>query len=249
MRHCRIFPTHCVTVWSLCTILSFCQPVWSALEVVQPYKVVSSNGTAQVRCYAQPSPFLSSRSSYSSLPDPEELRVTLLRGLHGTEAFCWSKLNLTEQRGTGVGKQAQVQCSAQLGEGAVEVTVSGLKASDTDLYRCHIEVLFPPPYQRFTGNGTLVHVLESSECPEQVPQRQTALRGDEDEDNERPSSVSVPVVVLVILIILALLFVLYLQALQCRQGRREINRPVSHVVYKGDAAFPCQNISTLSGQV
>lgn len=41
----------------------------------------------------------------------------------------------------------------------MEVTVSGLKATDTDMYRCEIEVFYPPPYLRLTGNGTLIHVL------------------------------------------------------------------------------------------
>uniref|UniRef100_A0A3Q3R0G6 Immunoglobulin V-set domain-containing protein n=1 Tax=Monopterus albus TaxID=43700 RepID=A0A3Q3R0G6_MONAL len=46
----------------------------------------------------------------------------------------------------------QVQCSAQVRDGAVEVTVSGLKATDTDLYRCDIEVFYPPPYLHLIGN-------------------------------------------------------------------------------------------------
>lgn len=50
-----------------------------------------------------------------------------------------------------------VQCSAQVEVDAVEMTVSGL--SDTDIYRCEIEILFPPPYIRFRGNVTLIHVL------------------------------------------------------------------------------------------
>lgn len=37
--------------------------------------------------------------------------------------------------------------------------MSGLKATDTDMYRCEIEVFYPPPYLRLTGNGTLLHVL------------------------------------------------------------------------------------------
>lgn len=53
----------------------------------------------------------------------------------------------------------QVLCHAQVSEGAVEVTISGLKATDTDIYRCEIEVFYPPPYLRIPGNGTLIHVL------------------------------------------------------------------------------------------
>lgn len=44
-------------------------------------------------------------------------------------------------------------------EGVVEVTVIGLKPSDTDMYRCEIEVFYPPPYLQLIGNGTLIHVL------------------------------------------------------------------------------------------
>uniref|UniRef100_A0A8C9X8P0 Immunoglobulin V-set domain-containing protein n=1 Tax=Sander lucioperca TaxID=283035 RepID=A0A8C9X8P0_SANLU len=92
-------------------------------------------------------------------PDPEELRVTLLKGLHGTQELCSSTLSFTEQTEPGVAKEREVQCSARLREGSVEVTVSGLKATDTDLYRCGIEIFYPPPYLRLTGNGTLIHVL------------------------------------------------------------------------------------------
>lgn len=37
--------------------------------------------------------------------------------------------------------------------------MSGLKATDTDMYRCEIEVFYPPPYLELIGNGTLIHVL------------------------------------------------------------------------------------------
>ncbi|XP_060909670.1 cytotoxic T-lymphocyte protein 4 [Labrus mixtus] len=239
-----MFLTRCVMVWSVWTALSLCVPVRSALEVIQPYRVVSTNGTAQVRCVIKPPTFSHlSKASHSlpyNLPDPEELRVTLLKGLHSTQVFCWFMLNLTQQRETVVEKEGQVQCSAQLGEGAVELTVSGLQATDTDLYRCQIEVFFPPPYLRLRGNGTLVHVLGNSDCPVQEAQRQTALRDeDEEDDGERSAPVCVPVVVLVILVTCALLFIVYLQALQCERGRREIVRPAPGVLYKGEAAFSC----------
>ncbi|CAJ1079014.1 cytotoxic T-lymphocyte protein 4 isoform X1 [Xyrichtys novacula] len=224
-----------VMIWSVFAVLSLCQPVWSASRVTQPYMVVSANGSAQVQCFVHPSP------SYQ-LPEPEMIRVSLLKGLHSTQAICWSMLNLTEPTATDAKKEGQVQCSVQMGEGAVELTVTGLKASDTDLYRCQIEVMFPPPYFKLKGNGTLVHVLESSDCPAVGAQRQTAHQADEDKDDEsdeRTEPLSFPVVVLVILVIFALLFIIYLQALQCKEMRREIVRPVPAVHHKGDAAFSC----------
>ncbi|XP_034549114.1 cytotoxic T-lymphocyte protein 4 isoform X2 [Notolabrus celidotus] len=208
-----------------------------ALEVTQPYRVDSTDGTAQVQCYIHLPPS-------HQLPEPEELRVSLLKGLHGSQVLCWSTLNLTEQAAAGVEKEGQVQCSTRVTDGAVELSVFGLRATDTDLYRCQIEVLFPPPYLRLRGNGTLVHVRESSDCPLRDAQRQAAHKADEDEEDqrdERTAPLSVPVVVLVILVIFALLFIIYLQVLHCKDVRREMVRPVPEpcVHYKGDAAFSC----------
>lgn len=52
-----------------------------------------------------------------------------------------------------------LQCSAQVNVDTLEVTMSGLAAGDTDVYRCVTELLFPPPYIRFHANATLVHVI------------------------------------------------------------------------------------------
>ncbi|KAJ4918424.1 hypothetical protein JOQ06_004169 [Pogonophryne albipinna] len=147
-------------------LLSLCLPAWSAVKVVQPYKVVSSNGTALVQCFLHPQPFhhqspLPNNDLSYPFPEPEDLRVTLLRGLHGSTKICSSILNLTGPIETG--EEGEVQCSAQRREGALELTVSGLRATDTDLYRCDIEIFYPPPYLRFTGNGTLIHILGSSD--------------------------------------------------------------------------------------
>ncbi|TKS67836.1 Cytotoxic T-lymphocyte protein 4 [Collichthys lucidus] len=215
-----MFLAHCVMEWIVLTVLSLCLPVWSAVKVIQPYRVVSTNGTAQVQCFIQPRPFYHQiqppidQSQLYPYPSPEELRVTLLKGLHGTEKFCSSILNYTEKNKTGVGKEEEVQCFAHLKEGAVEVTVSGLQATDTDIYRCQVEVFYPPPYLQLTGNGTLIHVLETPNCPVQGAHRQTALQGvggEVDEGEEKMEAVSVPVVVLVILVMFVLIIIIYFQ--------------------------------------
>lgn len=75
-------------------------------------------------------------------------------------AMFWRRVNIVWRRfRSGVVCVFQVLCFAQVREGTVEVTVTGLKATDTDIYRCEIEVFYPPPYLRITGNGTLIHVL------------------------------------------------------------------------------------------
>uniref|UniRef100_A0A3B3C440 T-cell-specific surface glycoprotein CD28 homolog n=1 Tax=Oryzias melastigma TaxID=30732 RepID=A0A3B3C440_ORYME len=143
----------------LCTF-TFSLP---AVKVVQPYRVESTDGRARIQCVFHPH------------KNPEDLKVTLLRGLHGRQELCSFFLNLTvsflgeyyvtEERKRQIMIQKitknlfQVQCSAQTTDGAVEVALSNLTASDTDIYRCEIQTFYPPPYLQLTGNGTLVHVI------------------------------------------------------------------------------------------
>ena len=92
------------------------QPSFSlpAVTVTQPYRVVSTNGTAQVQCFIHPRPAYhqDQPSSDQTLPypypDPEEMRVTLLKGLHGTQELCSSILNFTEQSEGGEESEGEV---------------------------------------------------------------------------------------------------------------------------------------------
>uniref|UniRef100_A0A673NKD7 Immunoglobulin V-set domain-containing protein n=1 Tax=Sinocyclocheilus rhinocerous TaxID=307959 RepID=A0A673NKD7_9TELE len=36
--------------------------------------------------------------------------------------------------------------------------ITHIVGNDTDLYRCKIEILFPPPYLRTVGNGTIFYI-------------------------------------------------------------------------------------------
>ncbi|XP_062288195.1 cytotoxic T-lymphocyte protein 4 [Scomber scombrus] len=244
-----MFLTHSMMGLIVLTVLSLCLPVWSAVTVIQPYRVVSTNGTAQIQCFLQPQPSHNQiQPEHDTMtypyPEPEDFRVILLKGLHSTQEFCSSIVDLTEQRQTYEEKEGEVLCHAQVREGTVEVTVSGLKATDTDIYRCEIEVFYPPPYLRIPGNGTLIHVLDSSECPVPEVQAQIANQGDGEEEAEGDSSFSVPVIILLILVVLVLIIIIYVQTLQCERGRREIVRPVSRVFHKADAApFSFENIA------
>ncbi|XP_040004990.1 cytotoxic T-lymphocyte protein 4 [Xiphias gladius] len=241
-----MFLTHCMMGLTLLTVLSLCLPVWSALKVIQPYKVVTDSGTALVRCFIQPQPSNDQSPPYPYF-EPEEVRLTLLKGLHGTEELCSSIYNFTQDRVTGVVKDREMQCSAKMREGAVEVTVSGLKSTDTDLYRCEIEVFYPPPYLRLTGNGTLIHVLGSSDCSVQGARIGIANRSDEEEDDEgdeRTATASIPMVVLVMLVTFVLIVIIYFQTRQCQRGEREIVRQVPGGAYKVDAVpFTCENMA------
>lgn len=80
-----------------------------ALKVIQPYRVLSTNGTAQVQCLVQ-----LQRSSDDSLPlsrsDNVDLQVTLLKGLHGSQPLCSAShnFNMTAQPAAGGGTQVSV---------------------------------------------------------------------------------------------------------------------------------------------
>ncbi|XP_008300698.1 uncharacterized protein cd28 [Stegastes partitus] len=249
-----MFLTDSMMGWMVLTVLSLCQPAWSIVKVIQPYRVESTNGTAQIQCVIHPRPSyhqlepLPDQTLSYPFPDPEDLKVTLLKGLHGTQELCSSSFSFPEKpKETDVKPEGEVQCSARASDGTVEVTVSGLKATDTDLYRCQIQVFYPPPYLRFTGNGTLIHVLDHSGCPVQEAQRQTAHQseGEEETDGDtRMVADSVPVLVLVIVIMCILLVIIYFQTLQCERSRREIIRTVSGVIHKMDAAsYQCENMA------
>uniref|UniRef100_A0A3B5MF51 Immunoglobulin V-set domain-containing protein n=1 Tax=Xiphophorus couchianus TaxID=32473 RepID=A0A3B5MF51_9TELE len=128
----------------------------------------------------------------------EDLQVALLRGLHGNQKICTSTLNTSEHE-----KEMQQEKDGDvrllIKDGAVVVTLSGLKATHTDIYRCAIQVFYPPPYQQLTGNGTLLHVLGRS------PQSQLHLL------TERLPFISVTVVVLVIAVICVLIIIITFQ--------------------------------------
>ncbi|KAM9710623.1 cytotoxic T-lymphocyte protein 4 [Menidia menidia] len=193
----------------------------TALRLTQPYRVESLNGSARVRCLVHPWPahlqLGSSGNRSPPPPDPEDLRVTLLRGLHGHQELCSTLLNHSQSP-----TSEEVVCWAKIRAGAVEVSVSGLRPSDTDMYRCDIQMFYPPPYLRLRGNGTLIHVVESS-CPSgraaarlgPQEEEEDDEEDDEEEDEDQTNGlVSVPVVVLIILIICVLIIVIYFQGSQ-----------------------------------
>uniref|UniRef100_A0A669AW23 Immunoglobulin V-set domain-containing protein n=1 Tax=Oreochromis niloticus TaxID=8128 RepID=A0A669AW23_ORENI len=157
--------------------------IFLSTKVTQPYRVVSTNGVAQIQCVIHPQSL--------KYPYPEEARVSVLKGLHGHQELCFSILNFTDQRETRMEQKDQVIVFFVLFL-PVKVTLSGLNVTDTDMYRCEIWIFYPPLYLELIGNGTLIHVLE-----------------EEDDDNTAP--VSVPVVVLVIAIICVLIIIIYFQ--------------------------------------
>lgn len=93
--------------------------------------------------------------SFKSKLRPEEVQVSVFKGLHGHERICSAYVNLSEPYFTTDGS---VRCRGNINYGEVDLIIAGLRGEDTDLYRCEIEILFPPPYLRALGNGTVVYI-------------------------------------------------------------------------------------------
>lgn len=89
-----------VTTQNVVTSFRFYLFFVPAVKVTQPYRVVSTNGTAQIHC------IIHSRTAASHLrpgqrlenlfSNQEDLQVALLRGLHGNQKICSSTLNTSE---------------------------------------------------------------------------------------------------------------------------------------------------------
>ncbi|XP_050976100.1 T-cell-specific surface glycoprotein CD28-like [Labeo rohita] len=125
-------------------------PLGLALHVSQPYRAVGKEGEVPLRC------------SFTSTLKPEEMQVSLYKGLHGPERICSAYVNLSEPSFTTNGT---INCRGNISSGRVDMIVAGLRGNDTDFYRCEIEILFPPPYLRRVGNGTVVYIQETPICP------------------------------------------------------------------------------------
>ncbi|XP_007234205.2 T-cell-specific surface glycoprotein CD28 [Astyanax mexicanus] len=125
-------------------------PLGIALSVSQPYYVVGSNGQVSMHCI------------FKTKIQPQEMQVSLYKGLYGKERICSTSVNISSSQ---LETNERVHCRANVSNGRVDLTIFGLKGEDTDIYRCRVDIIFPPPYLRQFGNGTLVYIPESPDCP------------------------------------------------------------------------------------
>ncbi|XP_041940469.1 cytotoxic T-lymphocyte protein 4 isoform X3 [Alosa sapidissima] len=165
----------------IASLVYLATPAVNGLRIVQPYRVVATDDQATVECrYASPPRY-----------QPLELHVTLLKGLYGAVSICGGYVNSTIGSMQTQGTKA---CKVTLSERGVNVSVAGMKEDDTDLYRCVVKVLYPPPYLERFGNGTLVYVPEKPECSPTEMQYQTPkLDQGNDRTNDDPEREAGPV--------------------------------------------------------
>lgn len=118
----------------------------TAIHVTQPSVVLaSSHGVASFSC------------EYTSSHNTDEVRVTVLRQTSDqmmTEV-CASTFTMKNK----LGFLDDPFCSGTFNESKVNLTIQGLRAADTGLYFCKVELMYPPPYFVGMGNGTQIYVI------------------------------------------------------------------------------------------
>ena len=115
------------------------------MHVAQPAVVLaSSRGVASFVC------------EYGSSGNAAEVRVTVLRqaGSQMTEV-CAATYTVEDE----LAFLDDSTCTGTSSGNKVNLTIQGLRAMDTGLYICKVELMYPPPYYVGMGNGTQIYVI------------------------------------------------------------------------------------------
>ncbi|XP_044889147.1 cytotoxic T-lymphocyte protein 4 isoform X1 [Felis catus] len=122
------------------------------MHVAQPAVVLaSSRGVASFVC------------EYGSSGNAAEVRVTVLRqtGSQMTEV-CAATYTVENE----LAFLDDSTCTGISSGNKVNLTIQGLRAMDTGLYICKVELMYPPPYYAGMGNGTQIYVIDPEPCPD-----------------------------------------------------------------------------------
>ncbi|XP_005397070.1 PREDICTED: cytotoxic T-lymphocyte protein 4 isoform X2 [Chinchilla lanigera] len=128
-------------------------PVFSkAMHVAQPAVVLaSSRGVASFEC------------EYASSHNANEVRVTVLRqAASHTSEVCAATYTVERE----LAFPEDSACTGTSSGNKVNLTIQGLRAVDTGLYICKVELMYPPPYFVAMGNGTQIYVIDPEPCPD-----------------------------------------------------------------------------------
>ncbi|KAG5213989.1 hypothetical protein JEQ12_009775 [Ovis aries] len=128
------------------------KPEAKGMNVTQPPVVLaSSRGVASFTC------------EYESSGKADEVRVTVLRkaGIQVTEVCAGTYM--VEDELTFLDDSS---CIGTSRGNKVNLTIQGLRAMDTGLYVCKVELMYPPPYYMGEGNGTQIYVIDPEPCPD-----------------------------------------------------------------------------------
>ncbi|KAM6178004.1 T-cell-specific surface glycoprotein CD28 [Rhynchocyon petersi] len=121
--------------------------------VKQEPKLVVENKAVNLSC------------NYTNNLFSKEFRAILYKGVNSDEEVCYVNGNYSHQ--LQFRSKSGFNCDGKLGNETVTFYLWNLSASQTDIYFCKIEVMYPPPYIRNeNNNGTIIHVKDSHDCPE-----------------------------------------------------------------------------------
>ncbi|XP_066136909.1 cytotoxic T-lymphocyte protein 4 isoform X2 [Saccopteryx bilineata] len=137
----------CTALFSLLFI-----PIFSkGMHVAQPAVVLaSSQGVASFVC------------EYGSSGKATEVRVTVLRQVGSQMTEVCAATYVVENALTFLDDST---CIGTSSGNKVNLTIQGLRAMDTGLYICKVELMYPPPYYEGMGNGTQIYVIAKEKKP------------------------------------------------------------------------------------
>ncbi|KAG8521047.1 Cytotoxic T-lymphocyte protein 4 [Galemys pyrenaicus] len=122
------------------------------MQVTQPAVVLaSSRGVASFVC------------EYGSSGKATEVRVTVLRQEDSQLTEICAATYMEENELTFLDDSS---CIGTSSGSKVNLTIHGLRAMDTGLYFCKVELMYPPPYYAGMGDGTQIYVIDPEPCPD-----------------------------------------------------------------------------------
>ncbi|XP_004674420.1 PREDICTED: cytotoxic T-lymphocyte protein 4 isoform X1 [Condylura cristata] len=138
----------CTALFSLLFI-----PVFSKeMHVTQPAVVLAnSRGVASFVC------------EYGSSGKADEVRVTVLRLEDSQMTEICAATYMVEDE---LNFLDDSSCVGTSSGSKVNLTIHGLRATDTGLYFCKVELMYPPPYYAGMGDGTQIYVIDPEPCPD-----------------------------------------------------------------------------------
>ncbi|XP_069473433.1 cytotoxic T-lymphocyte protein 4 [Ambystoma mexicanum] len=123
------------------------------IQVNQPAVVVANElGNADLVC------------GYTFTGQATEIRGTLLKK-EGARSTVVCAMSFTTDYEALTTEGASV-CHGQPGPGNLTFTLSKLRAANTGVYTCVIEIMYPPPYRTSVGSGTLLYATDPLPCHE-----------------------------------------------------------------------------------
>ncbi|XP_060684086.1 cytotoxic T-lymphocyte protein 4-like isoform X1 [Hemiscyllium ocellatum] len=143
--------------WFLCLLEVLHTPAL-ALQVLQPRRILADSHNVTLEC------------AYDTTGDGpfEQFGIIIYKGepTNDTEVCAMFFNNSANHFKTATAPN----CQAQIQNGSVSVTLSGLNTSHSDLYICHMAKIHPPPYIEGKGDGTCIFIApempEAKPCPE-----------------------------------------------------------------------------------